>query len=280
MSYEKYLREIQEKFDDVQSILQDVSLKFNNEILFSDLPNEEELTPKIINQHKRKTEVLFELRDAFNYRQDSILYHFNLLVNTQNNSAQKFNHDLDSRGKKSLLKTSAYQQQFLFDDILFNTISLFDYFGNYGGFIFQGQHGKKLGWNSLYGYCKNEKPTGDSSRQILFNSRVAELIVLNHESWINKLYDYRSQIIHKKIDEIDGSLSYSIPMKGKEIPENDHDIRILVPKNFAKDFKLDKIDEDLSLIKSLYLLMIKSSSSLTSFFKALKKDLNELKQNG
>ncbi|WP_234572484.1 hypothetical protein [Rhodohalobacter sp. 614A] len=262
--------------EESQKILKDkfrnVANKFHKEVLFPEIPVEN-LTEKEIEQYENKQEILFELRDAFFYRQDSLIFHFNLLNEIQDNTKSKFNLDLSSRGKDSLLKASAFQQEFIFDDILFNTMSLFDYFGNFVGYIFFGEEGKKYRWKRLLNHCKKPKKEEiGKERKRLINSKIRSQLQENHIYWVQHLNSHRSEIIHYKVDEINGELSYSIPIQGKSLPKEDSQIKVFVPEDFAQKFNLGDTEE-LSLIQATAWLMSKSSKIIVSMLEALEEDI-------
>lgn len=262
--------------EESQKILKDkfrnVANKFHKEILFPEI-SIEDLTEKEIEQFVNKKEILFELRDAFFYRQDSLIFHFNLLSEIQDNTKSKFNLDLSSRGKNSLLKASAFQQEFLFDDILFNTMSLFDYFGNFIGYIFFGEKGKKYRWKRLLNHCKKPKKENiGKERKRLINSKIRPQLQENHIHWVQHLNSHRSEIIHYKVDEINGELTYSIPIQGKSLPKKDSQIKVFVPEDFAQKFNLGD-SEGLTLIQATAWLMSKSSKTIVGMLKALEKDI-------
>lgn len=137
---------------------------------------------------------VWAVRDSIIYRSWAINWHFELLCN-QGNS---LNRDLRKRVQEALsspepLVHARVKQFFVFDDLVFNIISLFDYMGNLLGFFYTKGVNRRLKWNGAFSASK------DSSHP-LGKAAVAGLIQCNHKEWVNKLQEVRSDLAHFKMN--------------------------------------------------------------------------------
>lgn len=79
-------------------------------------------------------------------------------------------------------------QYYIFDDIIFNILSMFDYLASMIGYMFQGKY---LKWNNL------ASSASDDANEI-GKSSFAQLIVKEHKRWVHALMGYRSDLIHRQ----------------------------------------------------------------------------------
>lgn len=179
-----------------------------------------------------KNDEFFDLRNSLTLRLQSIFFHYNLLSQL----------NISGQGMKSsnlgpILATGiAIKQEFLFDSIIFNTISFFDYLSCFLSFIIFND--KKSQWQSV----------AHKSRTIFGfkETEVAKTIDNLDRIFVTKLNQYRSELIHYSKDNVGVSTSF-------HTKEGIEKINVFTPLGFTKKFKkefknLDKNDLDLNTV--------------------------------
>jgi hypothetical protein len=78
----------------------------------------------------------------------------------------------------------------LFDDVLFNAISFFDYIGNLAGYVYLGPQGEKLKWK---GWVESAHRNSQSP---LIASGMATAILAENRRWVSRLQKVRGRVIH------------------------------------------------------------------------------------
>lgn len=137
-----------------------------------------------------KGHLLYEIRDSILYRFGSIWFHMELLIKMEQGIEKYVSSklpELDVHDKG--LHTYSRQQLHLFEDIIFHTISMFDYFANLIGFIYLGNNKGKIKWNGIAN-AANDK------NNIFKDTKSAGLIRAYNKTLVDLLYSYRSTLIH------------------------------------------------------------------------------------
>lgn len=130
----------------------------------------------------------------------------------------------------------ALRQEFLFDSIIFNTISFFDYLSCFLSFIIFND--KKSQWQSI----ANSARTKSSFKE----TEIAKTIDNLDRVFVSKLNQYRSELIHYSKDNVGFNTSF-------DLKQGIEKIVVFAPlgfnKKFRKEFKnLDKKELDLNTI--------------------------------
>lgn len=130
----------------------------------------------------------YVIRDSIFFRYDSIVFHLKLLQSIQKNQYDILNNKKNKLEAIHNLDFRFMDQQFqLFDSIIFHTISLFDYLGNLIGLISKGE--VKMKWDGIMNSI-NDKNNSFSKFEI------STIIKAIHHDLVDKLYNYRSELIH------------------------------------------------------------------------------------
>jgi hypothetical protein len=141
------------------------------------------------------------LRDSIWTRFDSLRFHHSLLLRLNDDKREKLNAQKPGSDDFDLLWASTWYTHYLFDDVVFNSISLFDYLGNAVWFAFHGQNHIKKKWNKAYSAAKGSDMEVRLKRgPRILGSKTGAVIRRAHESFVNALYEYRSDLIHNRID--------------------------------------------------------------------------------
>ena len=160
------------------------------------------------------SERLYELSGSIQYRLSSVSWHLRTLCQQHVSFERQYRNDPAN-------ENATYFGQylyFLFDDFIFNLISLYDYFGSYFNLAFINENKPGLMWgrmakaardkNNAFSHCTLGKSVSDHNRK-----------------WVQKLENFRAEIIHyniktggdkKKIswkqrENVKFQLMYSIP---------------------------------------------------------------------
>src|SRR3990172_8476652 len=226
---------------------------------------------RLIAGPKAYQEAFLAIRDSIIYRFDSMCFHVVLMTARQLEALKSLEKEPPTFDERDLLESLARQHQFLFDDIIFNTISLLDYLGNIVGLGFYGAHLTKMNWNGAYEYAKHYAQGSKKNR--IFGSSTAECLIRHHQEWVNRLYEYRARLIHDKEQKTGGSIAM--------IWQGDlwHELTITAPKSFVKAFPVstDKLcDGELQAILGGFLLVEKTASAAIEMMKCLREDMARL----
>lgn len=129
-----------------------------------------------------------QVRESLFYRVQAITYHVNFLIKQRRSINDKI-IDLFMNGSANPISIESLitNQYYIFDDIIFNLLSMFDYISGMIGYMFENKHYK---WNSLVRSARNSKTA-------IGKENFSKEIVSLHSSWVDTLLDFRSHIIHR-----------------------------------------------------------------------------------
>jgi len=132
------------------------------------------------------------VRDSIFFRYDSILFHLRLLESIQKNQYEILNIE---KNKQQTFHNYVFnfldQQLQLFDSIVFHSISLFDYLANLIGLIIMGKLNMK--WNGIINSVRDLNNSFSTFK-------ISKVIKFQNDILIDKLYNYRSDLIHNSKD--------------------------------------------------------------------------------
>jgi hypothetical protein len=163
------------------------------------------------------------LRDSIIFRANCLLFHFNLLLNIQNIQAEQYKKaKYNSSDRQMQFLNFSEQQIFLFDSIVFHSISLFDYVGNTIEYFCGEKKEANHKWRGL------AKSALDKNNKMSSYPIASEIISIN-SSFVQRLYDHRSDLIHYKTDLAATESSFSL-MKAES------KFTVFAPHRFATNF--------------------------------------------
>lgn len=145
------------------------------------------------------------LLDSIGYRVGSIKYHLGLLQKIDKGMTERLIKDIFSVDRVDsqayLMIYGSNIQRFIFDDIVFNLMSLFDYTGSLFGFSFSGKRGRCIQWSKAWEKSKKaisgKGKVGNIKPEDLM---VYKLIKKFHQDLVNDIAQYRGKLIHFKKD--------------------------------------------------------------------------------
>jgi|GEM_PF-3508558 len=196
------------------------SNKFYKELISIVLTSLEKRPPS----HSIQNDVRTLLRDSIFYRIDSIYFHLDMLIKTNNSILMKMQQNSFYVDEK-LIKKGQDSMSYIFDDIIFNLCSLLDYFGDLVGCIYIGDDKQRLKWPG----CARASRDPNNS---LNSFKIASIISNEDKVWVGHLYDYRSKLIHYR----------------KDITSSNQQIKF-EKNSITYTFKVDKPELFISIIK-------------------------------
>src|SRR5713226_8857066 len=168
---------------------------------------------------------IHKLRSSIQFRVDAVGWHYINLQTLHESAEAEYLHRLKNNEEWGQLISHLRQQYFLFDDIVFNLISLFEYVGNLVGYFWKGEHGKTLKWKGV------AKSALDKSNEFPC-LKVANVIANADRQLVTKLEDYRANIFHYQNHMGAVGTRIEFPSEGNPIK-----IDIEISDRFKKIFK-------------------------------------------
>jgi hypothetical protein len=160
------------------------------------------------------------LRDSLIYRSESLTWHVMQLARMQAAAMAKLHSTMPIQNAAGdIMRLMHRHQQFTFDDVIFNAISLFDYVGNTVGFAYYGEPRHRSEWKKVRRFARDaaferkEHPTPRISGRT-----IGETIVEADRSFVARLSEYRATLIHYEAKRAGGKVSTSF--KGGAISMN------------------------------------------------------------
>jgi len=139
------------------------------------------------------TKKVWDTRDALNYRATSLKWHVDLLIKQEHEQAQYivdagFSPNMDPNAVHHALARLG----FVFDDLLFNAASLFDYLAKFISSVgYVDENSKQNEWKGL---------ASNKQRDLLEHSEISAIVKETDRVWVTALNSLRSQVIHNKPD--------------------------------------------------------------------------------
>jgi hypothetical protein len=214
---------------------------------------------------------IYEFRDNLLYRLRATRLHINILVNLLNSLDQELTEIYSKENGQISMQIHFENRKSdissLFDSVIFHIVSAFDYVSNLVGFLCI-KNQKKIKWTQFAKSVRDQKNE-------LSQTNFSELIDNLDRTFIGRLYDHRSYLIHIGNDNGKSSLSIEL-MKGKV------ETKIISSSTFNKNFselrELGK-ENDLSISYILFWLLNKTTESIIDIQFGLKEYMETNKKN-
>jgi len=201
---------------------------------------------------------IYRLKDNIFYRMQLILVQYRILIqefyrneHILNEFNKKKPGSLLLEGFNPHLYSTTLDITSVFDSIIFQMVSVFDYFSHYISYVIL-----KNKQNTLY-WTKLAKASYGKDNEIS-KLQINEVIKSVDNKFVGRLYDYRSNLIHNKLDSPISIVS--IPMGEKERVE----LKISISNELQKKFKSYFYDPTIKNITVLYFteFLIKETSTI------------------
>lgn len=190
--------------------------------------------------------MVMRLRDSLIYRAEAVLWHPHLIELIQKSANRRLREVFPDRSKEHLLLIQIGAETFyLFDDLVFNALSLFDYIGNMVGFAFYGEQRRKAKWDRIQRFARDATYEGRAhTKPRISNSAVGSCILEVDAALVKSLSDYRAALIHYEALVGPGELKtqFGADTEGKPGPQ--YDLSFTVPKDFAALFTVSGHERD------------------------------------
>jgi hypothetical protein len=102
----------------------------------------------------------------------------------------------------TFLENAEFPILWMTDSLIFNLSSLFDYLGGLLEFIVGDEGKNEMKWNSIYNSFRNKEPHSKT----VFTNYVMEI----HSGFVDKLFGFRSTVIHNKVQSGGFNYTYEI----------------------------------------------------------------------
>lgn len=196
---------------------------------------------------------VFRLRDSLFYRLSAVLFHYQLLELID---AEGQGRTLADVTVPFFLENQVEKASYVFDDIVFNLMSLFDYTAGLLFYIYYFDHVEDLetalravGWAEIRNQAANANRNISGIRaNRLHNSEVGPAIMMADESVVEKLRIYRNDIIHNARDKPSGSA------KIDWVEERASSMTITAPVKFSRIFSYPDPQSDNILDSAIWLI--------------------------
>ena len=205
------------------------------------------------------------LANSIRYRAAALGFHAELLERTYEAAFEAHRQDTNDLQRRFLLREAAFQLQSLFDDLVFNAISLFDYIGCLVGLLVEGGKGShKIGWHKGIGKAK----------QARVEASVQSALKEVDRPFVTTLLRYRSEIIHFRSDEVDGHVSMSL------FGPDDHKLHVTAPRWFTEVVRLKSGQEesflpDAPIVATGIAVLARSLGGASSILAAIRRHVEE-----
>lgn len=162
------------------------------------------------------------------YRVSSAEFHFELLL------LQEFKIEKDllnlmrmqenSEGFSApyFQETSREEIDAILDSIVFHLGATYDYLGRIINYVIDNKNRSSLKWNSLYKSCQQ-------NRKYAEYSYLSNVVIEEHKLFVDKLFSYRSRVIHEKSERSTSQVS-------KSLADTDWQIVFFAPKRLIANF--------------------------------------------
>lgn len=151
---------------------------------------------------------VIEQRESILYRFRSLGFHVSQLgLIIQRHQTDAANSPYDRRK----LYQAADESLYLLDDLVFGAASMFDYWSGLVATIFQGPQKRATKWNHLVQMVLGKTAPGASAgEQFLKSSSTALASARLQSDWVDRLFGYRSDVIHTSAQKPDAKLIYDL----------------------------------------------------------------------
>jgi len=147
---------------------------------------------------RREQAIVLKLRDSLTYRFESLPWHSHLLGLLRSSAERRLATSLPGRIEDhNLMMHAGSEQQWIFDDLVFNSLAAFDYLGNFVGFAYYGDRRKKAKWDRIQKFARDKDyETQQHPSARVSTGPVGEVINEAHATLVEGLSDYRAALIH------------------------------------------------------------------------------------
>lgn len=150
-----------------------------------------------VERRRQNDATVMRLRDSLIYRSDALTWHRVVITRLQKSAIARLHAAFPQpNAPNDILRDAAREQQFTFDDVIFNAITLFDYVGNMIGFAYYGDQRRKAKWDRIQKYARDAVfDSRHHKNPRIAGSEVGSLLTAAESSLVQPLADYRADLI-------------------------------------------------------------------------------------
>jgi hypothetical protein len=181
---------------------------------------------------------MFLLRDSLSYRAEAVLWHAHLIGLLQTAGIRRLRETYpDDAKEQQLLFQIGCEHFYVFDNLVFNALSMFDYVGNVIGFAFYGEQRRKAKWDRIQRFARDpdyERRSHSTPR--VSGSTVGACVLEVDASLVSALTGFRAALIHYEALVGPGELVTRYGSSADGGPAPDYELTFRVPEVFAQSF--------------------------------------------
>lgn len=212
--------------------------------------------------HNLSEHKIYELRDGVLYRFFSSRTHLGLLLRQHDIIESRIKDDVKNGSPMFYVENYHQEVSAIFDSIIYHTVSIFDYLSTLANYISLKSQ-DTLMWTQFL------RSIRDPNNQ-LSSTKYAATVDLVAREFVDKLYDHRSLLIHKKGDLGNYNISYTLG--GNDSVE----IFFLAGSKLTKKFKELKeisVDNQITTRFVTFWILNKTIDKVTDILFSLKEEI-------
>jgi hypothetical protein len=217
---------------------------------------------------------IFKMKENIDFRLFSSKFHLELLLRQHFTIEKRIQEIYQKDPRKVLNEVYPSHPLFdhcerevtsIFDSIVFHLASVYDYLSALINFICNKKDKSITKWSQL---CKSCRDKGN----LYSNKKIATIIVFENDNFIEKLYKYRSRLIHEKSDvhPISITLSFASGKTRVKFYTNESIIKLF------KSLKEKSNTHDITISYTSEWLIHKTVDSVVSILFALKDEMESM----
>lgn len=187
-------------------------------------------------RRRRDQDLVYSLRNSIQYRTDAVAWHASMLELLHRSAIRKLAASYpDQRAEYDIVFQVSNELHFVFDDLAFNAVALFDYVANFVGFALHGEHRRKAKWDRIQKYARDgvyEAKENASAR--VAGSRVGKQLLASHSALVDQLSEYRHRLIHQEALMGKAHSKAVFTPAGTSEYRVDFELLVTVPAEFTK----------------------------------------------
>lgn len=198
----------------------------------------ESLRGHSVERRRRDRESAIRLRDSLIYRGEAVEWHVSMMRLLRQSGNRRLAEVLhDKEREYHLLMLAGREQAYIFDDLIFNALALFDYTANFVGFAYYGDQRRKAKWDRIEHFARdNAYEVGRHPSARISTSPLGALVRSAHAELVYRLAEYRAEVIHYEARVGKGTYKWRYEDRGEGKVQPIADLRIRVPEGFSKHF--------------------------------------------
>lgn len=218
-------------------------------------------------------DMVLSLRDSLSYRSEALSWHLQLLRLLKTSAEQRLDDSFpDHQREFELLMLAGFEQHWVFDDLVFNALSAFDYLGNLVGFVYYGERRRKSKWDRVQKCARDRNYELQQNEATRISGGLAgPVISAAHTTLVSGLADYRAALIHYEALVGTGVLNTAHSENTRR--GISHELVVHPPREFYKLLRRSSPETGEPLQAAALWLLDRCDTALYDILRALERDL-------